>query len=319
MDQTQPQYDVLVIGAGPAGCSAALYAARAGLSVALASPTELCGMMAEAPLVANFPAQTEPLPGREILQRIHQQAIAAGVHHILESAFGADLSDSSPHEVYIGQEIISTRALIVATGAWARSDGVPGEKEFHGRGIGHCVACDGPFFEGLDIHVFGRDPECAKEALTLSAIAKSVTIMTPARDIDFAGDYAASLANAPNLTIEYSVTLKQIEGEKAVETLIVSDASGKDRRVPTQGVFLYLRGRSPETAWLTGACELDDKGFIITDENMQTSVPGVFAAGDVRSKLVRQMVVACAEGCIAALAADRFISGAEAIRWDRGK
>jgi thioredoxin reductase (NADPH) len=312
-------YDLLTIGAGPAGCMAALYAVRAGLKAVMISPTELSGMMAAAPLVANFPAQLETVPGKQILQKLRQQALDAGAEHLLEPAEMVEFGNGSPFEVYTGGGTRVARTVVVATGAMAPSDPIPGEKEFAGRGVNYCTACDGPFYQDLSVLVVGQDAEAAREALTLSQICERVSLVTKAKNLDFAHDLAEHVEAAENVSVHSEMDIREIVGDDAVTGARFIGPDGEEHELNADGVFLYVRGRAPATGFLHGALDVDDDGFIITDEHMQTSVAGIYAAGDVRSKQIRQNIVAASEGCIAALAAERFITGRGKMRLDRGK
>ena len=319
MSENSDVYDLLTIGAGPAGCTAALYAVRAGLRAAMISPTELSGMMAGAALVANFPAQIEPTPGKQILAMLRRQALEAGAEHLLEPAEAVEFGDGSPFEILTGAGTRVARTVLVASGAMAPSDPLPGEKEFAGRGVNYCTACDGPFYQDLDVLVVGQDAEAAREALTLSQICRSVALVAKAKDLGFADDLVEQVQAAANIAVHLGMTIREIVGDDAVTGARFAGPDGDEHLLPADGVFLYVRGRAPATGFLHGALQTDDEGFIITDENMQTSIPGIYAAGDVRSKQIRQMVVAAGEGCIAALNADRFITGRGKARLDRGK
>lgn len=318
MAQQDYTADVLVIGAGPGGCTAALYAARARLRTALSSPTELSGMMARAARVANFPGQVEPVPGKEILARIRAQALAAGAEPVLESIVGVDLSDPARLVVYGGRQDHLVRAVIVATGATGRAEKVPGEEEMTGRGVAYCAACDGPFFTGEDVIVVGQDEQAAEEAMTLAQMANSVALVMPGKKLPLDEETLQALAQSPNVTITPGLALERILGDETVMGAVFRAADGAEVELEAAGVFLYLKGNAPATDFLLGALAADEDGFLLTDEMGQTDVPGVFAAGDVRSGQVRQMVVAAAQGATAALGAERYIRQAAKVRWDRG-
>jgi thioredoxin reductase (NADPH) len=319
MADTALTCEVLVIGAGPAGCTAALYAARAGLKTVMSSPTELSGMMAKAAQVQNFPGQVATVPGKEILARTRAQAIAAGAEPVLETANAVDFSDPGRLVVYGGHREHVAAAVIVATGAMGRAQKAAGEEEFLGRGVCYCAACDGPFYEGEDILVVGEDEQAAEEALTLAGIAGSVCLVLSREDLRLDWGLQEALAARGNVTFRSGLRLKEIVGEDAVTGAVFSGADNGEQRLDAAGVFLYLRGAAPAAEFLGGALAADERGYITTDEMMRTSVPGVFAAGDVRSKQVRQMVVACAEGCTAALAAERLVRKRSGVRLDRGE
>jgi thioredoxin reductase (NADPH) len=310
--------EVLVIGAGPAGCTAALYAARAGLKTVLSSPTELAGMMAQAARVANFPGQVEAVPGRDILARIRAQALAAGAEPVLESMVGVDFSNPHRLVVYGGERVHTVRAVIIATGAMGRAAKLPGEAELTGRGVALCAACDGPFFKGEDVIVVGQDEQAAEETLTLAQIARSVTLTMPGNKLPLDEETQHVLAQHENVTVRAGLKLERIVGEEAVTGAAFTTPDGGEEQLPAAGVFLYLKGSAPATEFLQGAVAGDADGFLLTDDMGQTNVPGVFAAGDVRSKQVRQMVVAAAEGAVAALGAERYIRKSAKVRPDRG-
>ncbi|NLO74704.1 MAG: FAD-dependent oxidoreductase [candidate division WS1 bacterium] len=316
MSEGDKNCDLLIIGAGPAGCTAALYGARAGLTTIMLSPGETTGMMAKAPLVANFPAQP-PAPGRQILARIREQALAAGAEHALEAATFVDFSGEDLL-VAAGNSLYHAAAVIVATGAMAPAQPVPGEQEFQGRGVGYCVACDGPLFANKDVLVVGEDEQAAEEALALSGLCRAVTLVTPTPRLVFAEDLQQALNGRENVIIETGLRLQEIVGNQAVTGATFRDRDGAERVLEADGVFLYLRGRAPAIGFLQGTLETDESGYVLTNELCQTSHPRVFAAGDVRAKEVRQNITAAAEGCIAALAAERMIRRTEKIRYDRG-
>jgi thioredoxin reductase (NADPH) len=312
--------DLVIMGGGPAGFTAALYAARAGLDTLVVSPGELTGMMARAAVVENFPAQVDPLPGRELLGLLRAQALRAGARHEQQEASLVDLSNPEAFLVAAGRELYTTRALIVATGALGRAEKLPGEEKYEGRGVGLCVACDGPLYKGQDVLVVGEDEQAAEEALALTGIARQVTLVAPTARLAVPEDLQQALAARANLKLETGLRLQEIVGDEQCATGARFQArGGEERLLEAPGIFLYLRGSAPATEFLGNAVEKDEQGYLITDELMQTSVTGVYAAGDVRQKQVRQMVVACAEGCLAALAAERYLRRRPTMRWDRGE
>ena len=308
--------DVLIIGAGPGGCLAALYAARAGLNTIMLSPGEATGMMAKAPIIANFPAQP-PAPGKEILLKLRAQALEAGAVHNLEAVTFVELTGEDKM-VAAGHTLYHAHAVILATGAMAPAAAVPGEEEFSGRGVCYCVACDGPLFAGKDVLVVGEDEQAAEEALALSGTSSAVTLVTPTTTLLFPEDLQQALQSRANVTIETGLRLQAIVGDTAVTGASFQDHEGAARILSAPGVFLYLRGRAPATGFLQDVLTTDEKGYLITDELGQTSLPGVYAAGDVRSKDVRQTLTAAAEGCTCALAAEKMIRRSAKIRYDRG-
>jgi thioredoxin reductase (NADPH) len=320
MPEPETLYDLLIIGAGPAGCTAALYAARAGLRTAMLSPTELGGMMTWAPLVGNFPGQVEPVPGREILARIHRQALNAGAEHLLEAAVGADLA-GDVKTVFTGPEPRQGKTVIIATGAMAPAKRLPGEQEYLGQGVCYCAACDGPLYRGQPVLVVGQDEQAAEEAIALAGVASEVCLVCPGAELTASEELQAALAGRENVRVHTGLRLQEIVGtaDTGVSGAVFKATGGGETKLEAAGVFLYLRGSAPVTDFLYGALARDDKGFLVTDELCQTSEPGVFAAGDVRSKQARQMVIACAEGATAALGVERLVRQRASVRPDRGE
>lgn len=309
--------DVHIIGGGPAGYTAAIYAARANLKTVVSTPAALSGMMAMAPSVGNWPGQIQPAPGRDILERIYLHAVAVGAEVVIESVAGVNFSEERGLQIFGGAQLHVARAVIVATGAWNPSNKVAGEEELLGRGVAYCVACDGPLFEGEDVIVAGCDAHAAEEALALSEIASSVVLAAPTPTLDLEDRLMGALDAADNVSVRTCLRLQEILGDEAVEGARFKDSSGEDVIIEASGIFMYLRGNAPATEFLMGSVDLDEDGYIITDEMMQTSFPGVFAAGDVRKKQVNQQIVAAGEGAVAALSAERFIRGGK-IRKQRG-
>ena len=309
--------DVHIIGGGPAGYTAAIYAARSNLKTVVSSPAALSGMMAMAPSVGNWPGQVQPAPGQDILERIYTQAIEVGAEVVLESVAGVNFSEERGLQVFGGAQLHLAQAVIVATGAWNPADKVPGEDELLGRGVAYCVACDGPLFEGEEVIVAGCDAHAAEEALALSEIASEVILAAPTPRLPFEDQLVGALEAADNVEVRTCLRLQEVLGEEAVEGARFKDSSGEEVTIEATGIFMYLRGNAPATEFLMGSVDLDEDGYIITDEMMATSFPGVFAAGDVRKKQVNQQVVAAGEGAIAALAAERFIRGGD-VRKQRG-
>lgn len=320
--------ELLILGAGPAGCTAAIYAARAGIGTVLVSPTELSGMMTRAPFIANFPGQAGPVPGRDLLQRIRGQAVDAGADHRLDSVLGADFSgrlESADNGViiYTGGDVHSAGAVIVATGAMARASKARGEEEYAGRGVCYCAACDGPLFAGRDVMVVGDDEQAVEEALMLSGIGRSVRLVMPGRQLPGDPDLREAVLSRDNIAVELGMQLTEVlggdsPGGACATGAVFRTADGEEVSLEAAGVFLYLHGSAPATEFLMGALPTNEKGYLTTDELCQTPVAGVFAAGDVRAKQVRQAVVAAGEGCTAALAAERFLRRRPAVRLDRG-
>jgi thioredoxin reductase (NADPH) len=221
--------------------------------------------------------------------------------------------------VYGSQAIYAARAVIVATGSTGRTDKLPGEQEFQGRGVCYCTACDGPLFAERDVIVIGDDGQAMQEAMALTRIARSVCVVRRSLKMPSGDELYEVLCSQENVHVESGLRLESIFGDDCVKGASFRDQDGSVRTLQADGIFLYLHGNAPATDFLEGAVAVDDAGYITTDELCRTNVPGVFAVGDVRSKQVRQMVVAAAEGCTAALAAERLIHKTTTMRVDRGR
>jgi thioredoxin reductase (NADPH) len=223
--------------------------------------------------------------------------------------------------VFTGPEPRLGRALIIATGAMAPAKRLPGEQEYLGQGVCYCAACDGPLYRGQPVLVVGQDEQAAEEALALAGVASSVCLVCPGAELAAGEELQAALAERGNVKMHTGLRLQEIVGSAATGAsgAVFRTASGEEQTLDAAGIFLYLRGSAPVTGFLYGALATDEKGFLVTDELGQTSVAGVFAAGDVRSKQARQIVIACAEGAIAALGAEKLVRQRTTVRLDRGE
>ncbi len=213
MTQTDLTCDVHIIGGGPAGYTAAIYAARASLKTVVSTPAPLSGMMAMAPQVGNWPGQVEPAPGRDILERVRRQAVRYGAEVVLETVAGVSFTEDRGLQVFGGAQMHVARAVIIATGAMSPAERVPGEEELLGGGVAYCAACDGPLFADEDVIVAGGDQHALEEALALSKIARSVTIAAPVPGLPAEDELARALDQADNLHVETGLKLQEILGE----------------------------------------------------------------------------------------------------------
>lgn len=298
-------YDLLILGAGPAGLTAAIYGCRANLSVLVLEEMVSGGEIATSERLDNFPGFPDGISGAEFGQLLEKQA----------SRFGAEIVSASIEKADILGEIkkVSTsrgefygRTMVIATGTSPRLLGVPGEDLLRGRGISFCATCDGPFFRDREIAVIGGGDSAVKEALYLTRFARRIFLIhrrDKLRAIPFLQD---QILNHPRVQILWDTVVKRFNGEQQLESITVEhlkDSTTKE--LPVDGAFLYI-GRIPNTGFLKDV-EMDGQGYIITSEEMETSVPGVFAAGDVRRKFLRQVVTAAADGAVAAMMAVRFL------------
>ena len=305
-------YEIVIIGGGPSGLTAGLYAARARMKAVLVEKMLCGGQVLVADTIENFPGFPNGVKGPELAEWIFKQAEHAG----LESRIGEvkkiipkkDKADAFGLELADGVELKAS-ALIVATGARWNALNIPGEKELCGRGVSYCATCDGPLFKGKDIVVVGGGDTALEDAIFLTKFANKVTIVHR-RDKLRAAKILQERARA-NKKIHFQLDsiAVAIKGSAKVEAIEIKDVhSGKTSQLKTEGVFVLI-GITPNSGLVSGIVKTDDKGYIITDNEMRTSVDGLFACGDVRKKLLRQVVTAAGDGATAAFSAEHYVEG----------
>jgi thioredoxin reductase (NADPH) len=298
-------YDLLILGAGPAGLTAAIYGCRANLSVLVFEQMLAGGEIASTDRLDNYPGFPEGVNGADFGQLLEQQARRFGTEIVSAIIEEASL-EGEIKKVVTSQGLFYGRAIIVATGTVPGVLGVPGEEELRGKGISFCATCDGFFFRGKEVAVIGGGDAALQEALYLTRFAEKI-ILIHRRDKFRAVPYLQEqVFKQPRIKIIWDTIVKGFSGEQRLEKITiqnVKDAQTTD--LPVAGAFLYI-GRVPNTGFLKGV-EKDGQGYIITSEEMETSLPGIFAAGDVRRKFLRQVVTAAADGAIAAMMAVRYL------------
>ncbi len=306
-------YDVIIIGGGPAGLTAGIYSARANLKTLIINKSKTAGALAYASLIENYPGLEKPLSGKELLEIMLNQALSFGVQYKEEQVVGVILI-SETKEVITMKSSYSGKTVIIATGAMGRKPTITGEGEFLGRGVSYCAVCDAPFFRGKTVAVLGDSEEAAKEANYLTEFAEKVYLITPSSRLKVEGDHPVYSNKKIEIMISYSI--KKINGQDFVTGITIKDKEGIEKHIEISGVFVYMAGFQPVTDFLGEAIKVDERGFIVVDNFMQTNIPGVFAAGDVASPYARQVVIACAQGAIAALSAEKYLRGRKQIKSD---
>ncbi|MFA6317501.1 MAG: thioredoxin-disulfide reductase [Elusimicrobiota bacterium] len=299
---------VVIIGAGPAAYTAAIYAARAGLDPLVFGGMMLGGQLMITTDVENFPGFPDPVAGPDLMDRMQRQCERLGVKVVPESAAKADLS-KRPFlvETTEGKSALAD-AIIVATGADARYLGLPSEKRLAGKGVSACATCDGFFFKGKEVCVVGGGDTALEEALFLTRMASKVTVIHRRDKLRASNAMQEKARKNPKISWAWNSLVSEILGTDSVTGVRLKDvATGASRELPCQGVFLAV-GHTPNTAFLAGQLKLDANGYIETDGRCRTSVPGVFAAGDVMDPHYRQAVTSAGNGCVAALEAERFLA-----------
>jgi len=309
-------YDVVIIGGGPAGLSAAQYSARARLKTVVLDKSCSAGALALAHKIENYPGLTEPISGAELLEIFREQAIRFGAEYIEAQVIGVNLS-GHVKEVFTMERAFQGKAVIVATGSMGRKPTIKGEAQYLGRGVSYCAVCDAAFFKGKEVCVLGDSEEAVKEAVYLTKFASKVYLVSPSKGLKVAPDYPG--LDAQNLTLITEKIVTEILGTDIVNKIKVQDKSGGTEEIELSGVFVYLHGSRPIINYLGGIVEVSEDECIVTNRLMETSIPGVFAAGDVTCTEVRQVVVAAANGCVAALSAEKYIHHKKRRRYDWSK
>jgi len=292
-------YDILIAGGGPAGMTAALYAARAGKKVAMIEQIAPGGQMMNTPDVDNYPA-FDKIAGYELSMKMHAHAESAGAETIYNQILSVEKDDSIFNVNTVGG-VFTAKRVIVCAGAKRRKLGIEGEETFAGRGVSYCAVCDGNFFRGKVTAVNGGGNTALEDALYLSAICEKVYLIH--RRDAFRGSpwLSEKVKNAKNIELFLSSVVKHINGDSAVRSLTLSTPGG-EREIETSALFVAI-GSLPDTAILPSEVARDENGYVLTDEHMETNVKGLYAAGDLRSSPLKQIITACSDGAVAATAA----------------
>ncbi len=299
-------YDLVIIGGGPAGLTAGLYAARARLKVILIEKIVVGGQIVISDWIENYPGFPEGLSGPDLAQRLTEQAKKFGLNIENNEAVSVDLSDSVK-TIVLNHRTVTTHTIIIATGASPKKLGVPGEETFYGKGVSSCATCDAPFFKDRIVAAVGGGDTAVKESLFLTKFVKKVYLIHR-RDRLRAEMILQEHALADEkIEIIWNSVLTGIKGLTNVENITVQNVKTKEEKtLSVDGCFIWV-GEIPNTKFLADGVKLDAKGFIVANLNMETSVPGVFAAGDVRNTPLRQVATAVGDGAVAAFSAGHYI------------
>jgi thioredoxin reductase (NADPH) len=301
-------FDLIVVGAGIAGATAAMFGGRLGLRVAVVEQLGPGGQIINATRIDNMPGFPQGIAGIELGPLLHEQADAAGAEFVLDTVESLAL-DGPQRLLTCSTETLSAPALIIAAGSTLRNLGIPGEAALIGRGVSHCASCDGPFFGGKRVCVVGGGDAAIDEAIVLSEFAAQVVVVHRGPAITAQRALVDHANGIDTIEIVPGTTVEEILGDGAVSAVRLKDvATGEVREEPFDGVFVFV-GLEPNTAFLGGLVTLDTAGHITTDLMMQTSLDGVFAAGDIRAHSVALLAAAAGDGATAAAAAHRYLQG----------
>ncbi len=304
-------YDVIIIGAGPAGLSAGLYCGRSRLSTLIIEKQKEGGQIAITDELENYPGCLEDEGGPSLIERMVRQTEHFGCEKVYDTITDLEL-EGDVKTLKGNKGEYKAKTVILAPGAASRPIGCPGEKELTGKGVSYCATCDAAFFEDMEVYVVGGGDSAVEEAMYLTKYARKVTIVHRRDELRAAKSIQEKAFANPKMAFRWNSVIKELKGDGLLESIVFEDTKTKEleevfapEEDGTFGVFVFI-GFDPKTQFLEGKVDME-KGYLLTDEDMHTNIPGVFAAGDCRKKSLRQVVTAAADGAIAAMQANHYI------------
>jgi len=311
-------YDVVVIGGGPAGSTAALYTARAGMKTLVLDKGLTAGALGITGKIANYPGLTEEISGAELLERMRGQAESFGSEFFTDKIIGVELKDEVKM-VFGNHGLYNSRAVIIATGSLGRGTHIKGEMELLGKGVSYCATCDAAFFKDQVVMVAGSSDEAIEEALYLTRFASQVYFLCPREDLKAPQGLIDELLANPKVDLYRNASLLEIIGTEQVEAFRFQQTGQTEETLPIKGAFVYLQGGRPITDFLKDQMALNESGCVVVDSEFQTAIPGVYAVGDVLCNHVKQVVIAAGEGAVAGMALEKALRGRRKIVVDWAK
>ena len=299
------QYDIVIVGAGPAGLTAAIYARRAGKSVLILEKETFGGQITHSPKVENYPGFPE-ISGNELAEKLIDQALSLGADLDVDGVIQV-LDAGEWKSIITERSELLARAVIIASGARHRVLGLEREEEFTGKGVSYCVLCDGAFFQDKPVAVIGGGNSALQEAILLSETSSHVTVIQNLEKLTGEGALIKNLCSRNNVKIIYNTIVTSLEGKKELEALeLLNTATNEKSRLEVEGIFVAI-GQQPENGPFAEVCPINEAGYIVAGEDCTTPTPGIFVAGDCRTKGIRQITTATGDGASAALAACKYI------------
>lgn len=311
-------YDVIVIGGGPAGATAAIYTARADLKTLVIDKGLTAGALGITAKIVNYPGVVGVVSGAELLERMRSQAESFGARFVQDRVQAVDLLPEVK-TIYASGGTYTARAVIIATGSMGRGQRVQGEDRLLGRGVSYCATCDAAFFRGQDVAVVGNSDEAVEEALFLTKFVRHLHLFSPALELKVPPALEEEIRARPNVTLYMGTSLREVIGSEKVEAVRVARRGQPEEVIPVSGAFIYLQGGRPVTDFLEGQLSISEKGCLLVDREYQTTVPGVYAVGDVLCDHVKQAVVAAAEGAVAGMAVEKHLHNRKQLAVDWSK
>ncbi len=297
-------YDVVIIGGGPAGATAAMYAARAELKTLVIDKGLTAGALGLTAKIANYPGVPGEISGADLLKIMREQAQSFGAIFTADKVQAADLT-GEVKTIFANGGTITARAVIIATGSMGRGQRVKGEDELLGRGVSYCATCDAAFFRDQVVAVAGNSDEAIEEALFLTKFVQRVHVLSPTPDLKAEPHLVDDIASNPRVTLHTGTALREVIGIQRVEAVRAAPRGRPEEIIPVSGAFIYLQGGKPIADFLQGQLPVSETGCLVVDKEYRTALPGVYAVGDVLCHHVKQAVIAAAEGATAAIAIEK--------------
>jgi thioredoxin reductase (NADPH) len=300
--------DLVIVGAGPAGLTAGIYASRGRLNTVILERNMAGGQIALTELVENYPGFPEGISGFDLSEKMKSQAVQFGAElREIQTVTSLRREPDGCYSVVTDQGALRAKSVILAPGVEARRSGIPGEAEFIGRGVSWCATCDGPLYRGRTVAVVGGGDSAVEEGMFLAKFADKVYLVHRRDELRAAPIAQERCFASPKFEFVWDCIPRRIDGSQGVEALEVENVKTKEvRRLPVDGVFMYI-GQLPNTTWLKDIVDLDDQGYIVTDDHLRTRLPGVFACGDAHVTPIKQIAMAVGEGALAAMQAQRYL------------